>query len=152
MKLLLSILILFLFLGCSDQSKKDTKQVVTTKKKVEVEKEILQPKKVVKKEESKKAEVKQVVAKTKEKVKKIAKTISSTTDNKEVKKVAQKITKALDGISVSQSETAKNTNTAQNNDLQSAAAGLMSGFGGSATQSKKSSVDGAALFITPPSN
>ncbi len=157
MKILLSVLVLFLFLGCSDQSKKDTKQVASVEKKIEVKQEAPQVKKVelkkvVKKEEPKKVEVQKVIAKTKEKVKEIAKTISSVTDNKEVKKVTQKISKALDSITApttkaeSKESATKDTTAKQVDDLQNVAAGLMAGFGAGVAKPKKSSVDAVALF------
>ncbi len=155
MKLLLSVLLLFLFAGCSDQSKKDTKQVEKVEKKVEVKKEAPKPKKVevkkaVKIVEPKKDTVKKVVektekivAKTKEKVKEAAKIATSVTDNKEVKKAVEKVTKALDKIPVATKSKAGGTG-----DIQNAAAGLVAGLGGGALmgEKKKSSVDGAALF------
>ncbi|MFK5881093.1 MAG: c-type cytochrome [Sulfurospirillum sp.] len=158
MKLLLSVLVLFLFYGCSDQSKKDTKKANSVEKKVVVvKKEVVKPKKeevkkVLKKEQPKRAEVQKVITKTKEKVKEIAKTVVSVTQNKEVEKVTQKITKALDSISLSATQsptvkaTQKEASSNQANDIQNVATDLMAGFGSSATKPKKNSIDGVALF------
>lgn len=160
MKLLLSVLVLFLFVGCSDQSKKDTKQAQEVQKKVEVKKVAPKPKKVevkkiVKKEEPKvekvQKKVEKVVAKVKKTTKEIAEVATSVTSNPKVKKIAEKVTKSLDAIPVSQSTSKAGTITTKNSptgDVKKAAAGLLAGLGGAAavTPKKKSSIDGGALF------
>ncbi len=157
MKLLLSVLVLFLFAGCSDQSKKDTKQAQEVQKKVEVQKVAPKPKKVVVKKVVKKEEpktlkvqkkVQKVVAKVKKTTKEIAKVATSVTSNPKVKKIAEKVTKALDVVPTN--KTASKTEATNNptGDVKKAAAGLLAGLGGvaAATPKKKSSIDGGALF------
>ncbi len=159
MKLLLSVLVLFLFAGCSDQSKKDTKQAQEVQKKVEVKKVAPKPKKVevkkvVKKEEPKiekvQKKVQKVVAKVKKTTKEIAAVATSVTSSPKVKKVVAKVTKALDAVPTSmttpKADATSNSNSA--GDVKKAAAGLLAGFGGAAaaTPKKKSSIDGGALF------
>lgn len=159
MRLLLSVLVLFLFAGCSDQSKKDTKQAQEVQKKVEVAKAAPEPKKVevkkiVKKEEPKtekvQKKVEKVVAKVKKTTKEIAEAATSVTSNPKVKEIAEKVTKSLDVIPTSQS-TSKAETTTENSpagDVKKAASGLLAGLGGAAavTSKKKSSIDGGALF------
>ena len=159
MKLLLSVLVVFLFIGCSDQSKKETKQAEQVEKKVEVQKVVPKPKKVevkkvVKKEEPKiekvQKKVQKVVTKVKETTKEIAKVATSVTSSPKVKKIVKKVTKALDSISTSttipKTDTATKSNSAS--DIQKTAAGLLAGFGVATapTQKKKSTIDGVALF------
>jgi len=159
MKLLLSVLVLLLFVGCSDQSKKDTKQASEVQKKVEVKKVAPKPKKVevkkiVKKEEPKiqkvQKKVQKVVAKVKETTKEIANVATSVTSNPKVKKIAEKVTKSLDAISSDKvsSKAGTTIKSAPTGDIKKAAAGLLAGFGGAAavTPKKKSSIDGGALF------
>jgi len=159
MKLLLSALVLLLFVGCSDQSKKDTKQVSEVQKKVEVKKVAPKPKKVevkkiVKKQEPKVEKVQKKVQKVVEKVKKttkeIVKVATSVTSNPKVKKIAEKVTKSLDAISSDKvsSKAETTTKSTPTGDVKKAAAGLLAGLGGAAAVApkKKSSVDGGALF------
>ncbi len=147
MKILMSFFVLFLFFGCSDQSKKDTKQVQPVEKKVEVQQPAPKPvkkevKKVAKKDVTKSEAIQKSVVKVKEKVKEIAKATSSVTSNPKVKEAVKKVTKALDSISGTNSKSDSSTN-----DAQKTAAGLLAGFGAPVTpSSNKSAIDASSLF------
>ncbi len=139
MKYFLPILAMFLLLGCSDQSKKDTTEVTKTVQKAEVQKPVVKP--VVKvaekntntiKEAVKNVDVKKVVKETTQKVKEITKVVVEKT------KEATKAVKEMANV-----DTAK-----VGADIKNMESKVSNAMGMMQTTPAKTSVDGASLFAS----